>query len=138
MNRNWLISRPSSLDEFLNQPPEHHGDFLPPFLREFTKKSTPFSRENNILPPYVRTIFKKFTLLKKMTPFKGILRDWKSGTSMRQPGLLEWRGDIACVGFVICNGSDENKPSGDLIHKVIQKGRNADGLMPRPINPIGA
>jgi hypothetical protein len=26
---------------------------FPPYLREVSKKSTPFSRKNNILPPYV-------------------------------------------------------------------------------------
>jgi hypothetical protein len=43
-----------------------NGNFLPTFLREFTKKSIPFCRENNILPWWYYplmwgpAIFKKF------------------------------------------------------------------------------
>jgi hypothetical protein len=36
----------------------HKGDFLPPSLRDFSKKSSPSIRENNI-PPYVRNIFRE-------------------------------------------------------------------------------
>jgi hypothetical protein len=56
----------------------HNDDFLPPFLREFTKKSIPFGEQfiTHLCEDHFQEIYpfrENILLSLKMTPFKGIL-----------------------------------------------------------------